>query len=192
AIPSTPWMVVIQIPRHAAVAPARQFLYGASIIALLMIVLGAVAAWALSRSITGPLDKISRAAAGIADGDYSRRTQLSAPNELGRLAASFDAMAARVEAAARAREDTFKLLDVVLDSAPIGFALLDRALRYLRVNDALARLNGASAADHVGRPVRQLQPELGQGRERMLHRVLEDRKPVVDVELLRSGAAKGA
>jgi len=192
AIPSTPWMVVIQIPRHRAIAPARQFLYGASLIALLMIVLGAIAAWALSRSITGPLDEISRAAAGIADGDYTRRTHVSAPNELGRLAASFDTMAARVEAAAKAREDTFKLLDVVLDSAPIGFALLDRELRYLRVNDALARLNGAPAAEHVGRPARELQPELGEERERMLRRVLEDRTPVVDVELLRPGSMKGA
>jgi len=62
AIPSTPWMVVIQIPRHIATAPARQFLFGASLIALLMIVLGAIAAWALSRSITTPLDeKIGRA-----------------------------------------------------------------------------------------------------------------------------------
>ena len=192
AIASTPWMVLIQIPRHKAIAPARQFLVGASLIAILMIVLGAIAAWALSRSITGPLDEISRAAAGIADGDYSRRTQVSAPNELGRLAASFDAMAARIEAAAKAREDTFKLLDVVLDSAPIGFALLDRELRYLRVNEALARLNGATAADHIGRPMRELQPELGEEREGMLRRVLEDRTPVVDVELLRTGRAKGA
>jgi len=191
AIPSTPWMVVIEIPRHMATAPARQFLFGASLIALLMIVLGAIAAWALSRSITTPLDEISRAAAGIADGDYTRRAQISAPNELGRLAASFDAMAARVEAAAKAREDTFKLLDVVLDSAPIGFALLDRELRYLRVNDALARLNGAPAAEHIGRPVRELQSELGGEREGLLRRVLEDRKPVVDVELVRSGAVKG-
>ena len=191
-IASTPWMVMIQIPRHAAIAPARQFLYGASLLALLMIVLGAIAAWALSRSITGPLDEISHAAAGIADGDYSRRTQVSAPNELGRLAASFDAMAARIETAAKAREDTFKLLDVVLDSAPIGFALLDRELRYLRVNEALARLNGATAAEHVGRAIRELQPELGEEREQMLRRVLEERTPVVDVELLRTGPAKGA
>ena len=193
AIPSTPWTVTIEISGRAATAPARQFLYGASLIAFLMIVLGALAAWALSRSITGPLDEISRAAAGIADGDYTRRAQVvSAPNELGRLAASFDAMAARIEAAAKAREDTFKLLDVVLDSAPIGFALLDRELRYLRVNDALARLNGATAGEHVGRPVRELQPELGAERERMLRRVLEERTPIVDVELLRAGALKGA
>ena len=192
AIPATPWLVTIEIPRRIATIPAREFLYGASVIALLMIALGALAAWALSRSITGPLDKISRAAQGIADGDYSQRAQVSAKNELGRVAASFDEMAAKVEAAARSREDTFRLLDVVLNSAPIGFALLDRELRYLRVNDALAQLNGQPAAAHIGRRASELQPELDDGRKDMLRSVLDERRPLVDVELLRRGNRTGA
>jgi two-component system cell cycle sensor histidine kinase/response regulator CckA len=191
-VAATPWLVTIEIPRRAALAPAREFLYGASVIALLMIACGAAAAWMLSRSITGPLDDISRAAEGIADGDYSRRTTVTAPNELGRLAASFDVMAAKVEAAARAREDTFKLLDVVLNSAPVGFALLDRDFRYLRVNDALAQLNGHAAADHIGRHVSEMQSELGRDREPMLRRVLDERQAMIDVELMRSGDRKGA
>ena len=192
AVPATPWLVTAEMPRHVALAPAREFLYGASVIALLMIGLGCVAAWMLSRSITGPLDHISRTAEGIAEGDYSRRTRLSAQNELGRLAASFDAMAEKVEAAARAREDTFKLLDVVLNSAPVGFALLDRDLRYLRVNEALAKLNGEPAAAHIGRPVSELQSELGPDRQEMLHRVINTRESIIDVELLRAGERRGA
>jgi signal transduction histidine kinase/HAMP domain-containing protein len=191
-VPGAPWLMTVEIPRHTAIAPARQFLYGASAIALLMIALGALAAWMLSRSITGPLEDISRAAEGIAEGDYSRRAQVSAHNELGRLAASFDAMAAKVETAALAREDTFKLLDVVLNSAPVGFALLDRDFRYLRVNDALAKLNGHSVAGHIGRFASELQSELGEGRREMLRRILDDREAIIDVELLRAGARKGA
>jgi PAS domain S-box-containing protein len=191
AVASTPWFVTIEISRHAALAPARGFLYGAGAIALFMIALGAVAAWALSRSITGPLDDISRAAEGIAEGDYSRRAKVSVQNELGRLAASFDSMAAKVEAAARERENTLTLLDVVLASAPIGFALLDRELRYLRVNEALAQLNGESRAAHIGRRAGELQPELGEEREAMLRRVLDEREAVVDVELVRGAQRKG-
>jgi signal transduction histidine kinase/CheY-like chemotaxis protein/HAMP domain-containing protein len=191
AVATTPWLVTIEIPRHIAVAPARQFLYGAIVIALLMIALGAIAAWAMSRSITRPLDDIARATQGIAEGDYSHRTKVTATNELGLLAASFDAMAAKVEAAARERENTLTLLDVVLASAPIGFALLDRELRYLRVNAALAQLNDRSAAAHIGRPVSELQPELGDDRTAMLHRVLEHRQALVDVELLRAAQRNG-
>jgi two-component system cell cycle sensor histidine kinase/response regulator CckA len=192
AVPASPWLVTIEIPKYAAVAPARQFLYDASIIALLMIALGAIAAWALSRSITGPLDDISRAAEGIAQGDYTRRAKVSSNDELGRLAQSFDAMATRVEAAVLEQEKAFKLLDVVLNSAPVGFALLDRDLRYLRVNEALAQLNGHPAAKHFGRAVGELQPELGDDRKAMLQRVLDERRSIVDVDLLRPGERRGA
>ncbi|HZI43184.1 MAG TPA: ATP-binding protein [Gemmatimonadaceae bacterium] len=191
AVPSAPWLVTIEIPRHIALAQARQFLYGASVIALLMIALGAIAAWGMSRSITGPLDDIARAAHGIAEGDYSRRAKVAAKNELGLLATSFDAMAAKVEAAARERENTLTLLDVVLASAPIGFALLDRELRYLRVNTALAQLNGTPAAEHIGRSVSELQPELGEERTELLHRVLEQGETLVDVELTRLAPRHG-
>ena len=190
-VASTPWLVTIEIPRRIAIAPARQFLYGALVIAVLMIALGAIAAWAMSRSITRPLDDIARAARGIAEGDYSRRTTVKAESELGMLAASFDAMAAKVEASARERESTLTLLDVVLASAPIGFALLDRELRYLRVNDALAQLNGQTPAAHLGRLASELQPELGEEREALLHRVLDDRQAIVDVELVRVGVRNG-
>jgi PAS domain S-box-containing protein len=191
AVPSTPWLVTIEIPRHIAIAPARQFIYGALAIALLMIALGSLAAWAMSRSITRPLDDIARAAQGIAEGDYSRRTSVTAQNELGLLATSFDAMADKVEAAARERENTLTLLDVVLASAPIGFALLDRELRYLRVNEALAQLNGQTCTAHLGRPASEFQPELGEDREQLLHRVLDERKAIVDVELVRGPDRNG-
>jgi signal transduction histidine kinase len=191
AIASTPWLITIEIPKRVATAPARQFIYAASVIALLMIAVGIIAAWWLSRSITRPLDAISRAAEGIAEGDYTRRAEVETQNELGRLAASFNSMAERVEAAARERENTLSLLDVVLASAPIGFALLDRELRYLRVNEALAELNGQDIATHIGRPVSELQPELGEEREALLHRVLEERRAIVDVELIRPAAGKG-
>ncbi len=191
AVATTPWLVTIEIPMRIAIAPARQFIYGAGIIALLMIALGVIAAWGMSRSITRPMDDISRAAEGIADGDYTRRANVSSENELGRLAASFNAMAAKVEAAARERENTLSLFDVVIASAPIGFALLDRELRYLRVNDALAQLNGQPAAAHVGQLVSEFQPELGEEREALLRRVLDERQAIVDVELLRSPKRKG-
>ena len=192
AVPASPWVVTIEIPKSAAIAPARQFLYDASVIALLMIGLGGIAAWALSRSITGPLDDISRAAEGIAQGDYTRRAKVSGNDELGRLAQSFDAMAARVEAAVIEQEKAFKLLDVVLNSAPVGFALIDRDFRYLRVNEALAQLNGHPAAKHFGRPIGELQPELGDDRKPMLQRVLDERRSIVDVDLLRTGERRGA
>ena len=42
------------------------------------------------------------------------------------------------------------LLQSVLQTVPVGLAFFDRELRYVRVNDALATINGLPAEDHVG------------------------------------------
>ncbi|BAC68477.1 SpoIIE family protein phosphatase [Streptomyces avermitilis] len=42
-------------------------------------------------------------------------------------------------------------VDLLLQSSPIGLAVLDKDLRYRFVNDALARLNGLPVAAHLGR-----------------------------------------
>jgi two-component system CheB/CheR fusion protein len=59
------------------------------------------------------------------------------------------------------REEANRLLDTVLDQAPIGVALFDRELRYIRVNHALARIDGVSIADHLGKTVDEVLPQLG-------------------------------
>ena len=52
------------------------------------------------------------------------------------------------------------LLDTLLHTAPIGFCFLDRDLRYLRVNERLAEINGVSPEAHLGRPVSEIVPAL--------------------------------
>src|SRR4051794_9783619 len=52
------------------------------------------------------------------------------------------------------------LLDTLIDQAPIGVGFFDREGRYVRVNDALAEINGVPAADHIGRRVDDVVPEI--------------------------------
>ena len=59
--------------------------------------------------------------------------------------------AARTEA-----EETSALLEAVLAAAPIGIAVFDLDLRYVRVNEALAAITGIEVDDHLGRPVDEL------------------------------------
>ena len=58
------------------------------------------------------------------------------------------------------------------DSAPIGLCVLDRELRYVRVNERLAEMNGISARDHIGRTLREVLPDLGDQAESVMRRVL--------------------
>ena len=78
---------------------------------------------------------------------------------------------------------TSALLDSLVGSAPIGLGFWDRELRYVRVNDALARINHRPAEDHVGRSLEEVIPQLAHVIEPIARRVLETRRAVVALEM---------
>ncbi|HEY7386372.1 MAG TPA: PAS domain-containing protein [Beijerinckiaceae bacterium] len=82
------------------------------------------------------------------------------------------------EARLRARE-----LKTLYRNAPIGLALLDRDLKFVRINEALARINGVPAEDHIGRYAFDIVPDLRPMAEPLLKRVLESGEPATDVEI---------
>ncbi len=88
-----------------------------------------------------------------------------------------------VREAERARDESLALLDTLFSQAPVGLAFFDRDLRYVRVNHALAEINGIAAADHVGRTVSELLPEMDPALEESFRHVLETGEPLVDVEV---------
>jgi len=74
-------------------------------------------------------------------------------------------------------------LRALLATAPFGIALVDRDLRYLEVNDYLARLNGLPADAHVGRTLREVAPRVADELERHGRAVLDTGAAVEDVRL---------
>ncbi|MEH2467679.1 PAS domain S-box protein [Nostoc sp.] len=50
------------------------------------------------------------------------------------------------------------LLDTLFNNAPIGIGLWDEKLRYVRLNDALAEINGFPQEVHIGKTIAQLLP----------------------------------
>jgi PAS domain S-box-containing protein len=75
-------------------------------------------------------------------------------------------------------EEANGLLNTVLDQAPIGVALFDRELRYIRANDALARIDGVSIADHLGKTVSEVLTQLSCELAAALRGVLLTGEPV--------------
>jgi GAF domain-containing protein len=82
---------------------------------------------------------------------------------------------ARLYGEARAQErasgETQALLDALVSAAPIGQGFLDTDFRYVRVNDALAEINGVPAIDHIGRTVREVLPAMAADIEAALEEV---------------------
>jgi PAS domain-containing protein/GAF domain-containing protein len=84
---------------------------------------------------------------------------------------------------------TYAMLDALFARAPVGLALLDRAGRFVRVNETLARLDRRPARDHLGRTVSEVLGDTGQELDTLLGRVLRTGEPVVDLEVGVAGAA---
>ncbi|MEU9031755.1 SpoIIE family protein phosphatase [Streptomyces sp. NPDC048383] len=78
--------------------------------------------------------------------------------------------------------DSLVALQSLFTQSPIGLATLGPDLRFLRVNDALARMNGVPAADHLGRRLTEVVPGVNAAAlEATMRQVLERGSAVVDV-----------
>jgi PAS domain S-box-containing protein len=85
--------------------------------------------------------------------------------------------------ASRDQEEARALLDALLTTAPVGMAFFDTELRYVRVNKALAAINGLPIEAHLGRTPYELLPNLAPLLEPVHRRVLEAAEPIVNVEV---------
>ena len=81
-------------------------------------------------------------------------------------------------------------IEALYRNAPVGLCMLDRDLRYLRINERLAEINGVPAADHIGKRVRDLLPGLAGIVEPEMRRTLETGQPRLDIEIKGSTPAR--
>src|SRR5262249_24099324 len=89
----------------------------------------------------------------------------------------------RLLRAQRQSAELLVLLDTLLSKAPIGFAFHDTEFRFVRVNDALAQINGLPAAAHLGRTAREAVRAIGPHLEPIFRRLRAGGEPVTNHEL---------
>jgi two-component system sensor histidine kinase BaeS len=109
--------------------------------ALVALALAVVAAWLITRMLTRPLATVIATARAFAAGDRDVRTGLSAPGELGELAAAFDETAARVQLSEQARR---QMSADVAHELRTPLAAMQAGLEELR--DGLAPADAAALA----------------------------------------------
>jgi PAS domain S-box-containing protein len=69
------------------------------------------------------------------------------------------------------------LLDAILNASPVGLAFLDRELRYIHVNEAIATINGIPLESHLDRTIWEVLPDWAPFGAQMLQRVMETKEP---------------
>ncbi|MEO1094423.1 MAG: chemotaxis protein CheB [Cyanobacteria bacterium J06638_28] len=76
-------------------------------------------------------------------------------------------------------EETNSVLENIYTASPVGFALLDENLRFLRINKTLSAINGIPPEATIGKTVREVLPnEVGQLAYNLHRQVLETGKPI--------------
>jgi PAS domain S-box-containing protein len=113
------------------------------------------------------------------------QTEMSAGQDVVRLLTVVlgSALAVWVALLRQRLQSTVALLDVIFERAPIGLALLDTDVRYVRVNDRLAEINGLPASEHVGHTVPELFPDLPPQVGADVLRVARTGEPLIEVEV---------
>ncbi|HMK05380.1 MAG TPA: ATP-binding protein, partial [Ferruginibacter sp.] len=97
-IPNSDWQVLIEYSKQSMTEGATRFLKWLIIIGGLLLVAGIFIAWLMSHNIIKPLKQLTKAATGIAKGDYSLPVEVDRDDELGELANSFNVMQEKIHA----------------------------------------------------------------------------------------------
>ncbi|MEG4206841.1 PAS domain S-box protein [Microcoleus sp. Pol7_A1] len=79
-------------------------------------------------------------------------------------------------------------IESLYQTTPVGLAVLDTDLRYVRLNQRLAQINGLSVETHIGRTVREIFPGLADTAEAVFRRLLDTGEPMRNCEI--SGETK--
>ncbi len=81
------------------------------------------------------------------------------------------------------KDEALAQLDTFQVYAPVGLAFLDKNLRYVRINYAMAELAGLTPAAHIGRTLQEVNPALSQQTIDNIRQVLMTGKPLLDQEV---------
>ncbi|MGH7615781.1 MAG: ATP-binding protein, partial [Gemmatimonadaceae bacterium] len=92
-----PYVITLEQPMDDILARPRAMSRVLAVLAIVLVVLGGLIAWTMSRQIVRPLTELTGAAEAIAHGEYSKRVASGRGDEIGRLGAAFNRMAEEVE-----------------------------------------------------------------------------------------------
>jgi signal transduction histidine kinase len=103
-INNTPWLVSVEFARQTLLASANRFLRWMIIGGLILLAIGILLAWIMSRNIIRPLNRLTEATSGIAAGNYIPTEGANRRDEVGKLARAFNTMIEQVREARQGLE----------------------------------------------------------------------------------------
>ena len=103
-VPGTRWVILVALSKDMVTKTAKDFLFIIIVIGAILLAIGMLSAWLMSRYITTPLKQLTNAANDMASGNYEVPINVNRKDELGILANAFNRMATEVQQTHQALE----------------------------------------------------------------------------------------
>src|SRR6266404_2240508 len=155
----TPWFLLVEFPERTFLVQAHRFLWRILMIGVVLLGGGVTGAFVLTRSITRPLQSLTKTASAIGGGDYSSVVAVRRNDELGELANAFNVMLVKVRDTQRELERDISERTARLEAAPSAMLMVDERGRMTLVNAQLEQLFGYDRSELLDQPVEMLVPE---------------------------------
>ena len=176
-VPGTPWSVLVEFTRAAALGGAVQFLQRLALITGILLIVLLAGTWLAIGRLVRPLAALTSAAEAVAEGRLDGRVGGERRNdEIGRLAGAFDAMVARVREARdelerRVTERTRELKERNEELEAFGYSLAHDLRAPLRAMQGFSQAlleDHASQLDPTGRHYAELVSDGARTMDRMI------------------------
>lgn len=112
------------------------FAQGMAIALIVAIILGAL----LSRSISKPINEVTRKADILAEGDFSQKVQIKSADEIGRLGMVFNQMGERLEKTLSEISEEKNKLEIILKTMADGLIAADQNGNIIHFNPAFLQM----------------------------------------------------
>ena len=112
----------------------------------------------LARSLTDPVEELTRAAERLREGQLDTTVQIRTRDEIGRLGEAFTAMAGRLRETIHGLTEERHKLEAILTSMVDAVVAIDRQGRVIMVNLAAEDLLGVRREEVIGRPAAEVLP----------------------------------
>ena len=137
----TGWSVAVGVPPAENTPAGRSVLILTAAWALGLMASSFLSIWAVGR-FTTPLRRLAASASTLGQGQLHERFEVETDDEVGTLAAGFNVMASSLEARFNELRTQGAFIEEVLDSLPLGVAVLDASLVVRKANSAFAGIVG--------------------------------------------------
>ena len=144
------WSVAAGVPAPEGTPGGGSLLLLAVAWVITLVASSLLAVWAVGR-FTRPITSLVTSASALGEGRLGERARVETGDEVGTLAQSFNAMAESLESKFEAVKQQSAFIGEVLDSLPLGVAVLDAKLYVRKVNAAFAQITGRAAEELTGR-----------------------------------------